>query len=114
MQNTAPLQLIFIASIVDTDHAVLKTEHFFSPHTRAHKQEPSEPQDPPQSIYLEGALPHESQILVADSETVTEGVYGEELNGNADEPAVINIHSTAIWKWKKKTLILRFSFFSIR
>lgn len=26
--------------------------------------------------------------MVADSETVTEGVYNEELNGNADEPAV--------------------------
>lgn len=51
-------------------------------------QEPSEPEEPPQSIYLEGALPHESQILVADSETVTEGVYNEELNGSADEPAV--------------------------
>lgn len=58
-------------------------------------QEPSEPEEPPQSIYLEGALPHESQILVADSETVTEGVYDEELNGNADEPAVVFDHSVA-------------------
>lgn len=51
-------------------------------------QEPTEPEEPPQSIYLEGALPHESQILVADAETVSEGVYNEELNGNAEEPAV--------------------------
>lgn len=48
----------------------------------------SEPETEPQSIFLEGALPHESQILVADSKTTPEGVYNEEINGNSDEPAV--------------------------
>lgn len=48
----------------------------------------SEPETEPQSIFLEGALPHESQILVADSQTTPEGVYNEEVNGNSDEPAV--------------------------
>lgn len=42
----------------------------------------------PQSIYLEGALAHESQILVADSQTKREEVYDAELNGSAEEPAV--------------------------
>jgi len=46
----------------------------------------SEPEPEPQSIYLEGALPHESQILVADSQTTPESVEPTE---NADEPAVI-------------------------
>ncbi|XP_055310486.1 uncharacterized protein LOC129573666 isoform X2 [Sitodiplosis mosellana] len=49
----------------------------------------SEPESEPQSIFLEGALPHESQILVSDSQTTPEGVYNEEVNGNSDEPAVI-------------------------
>ncbi|XP_022221604.1 uncharacterized protein LOC111073549 isoform X10 [Drosophila obscura] len=43
----------------------------------------------PQSIYLEGALAHDSQILVADAETKCEEVYDAELNGSAEEPAVI-------------------------
>ncbi|KAL9912619.1 RIC3 acetylcholine receptor chaperone isoform 10-T19 [Glossina fuscipes fuscipes] len=43
----------------------------------------------PQSIYLEGILAHESQILVADSEIKQEKVYDAELNGSADEPAVV-------------------------
>ncbi|XP_041632931.1 uncharacterized protein RIC-3 isoform X4 [Drosophila kikkawai] len=43
----------------------------------------------PQSIYLEGALAHESQILVADSQIKREEVYDAELNGSAEEPAVI-------------------------
>lgn len=43
----------------------------------------------PESIYLEGSLPPKSQILVADSETHTEEVTDEELNGSPDEPAVI-------------------------
>lgn len=49
----------------------------------------SEPEPEPQSIFLEGALPHESQILVSDSHTTPEGVYDDDdVNGNADEPAV--------------------------
>ncbi|KAL5288141.1 hypothetical protein ACFFRR_008786 [Megaselia abdita] len=43
----------------------------------------------PESIYLEGSLPPKSQILVADSETHTEEVTDQELNGSAEEPAVI-------------------------
>ncbi|XP_017960817.1 uncharacterized protein LOC108654196 isoform X9 [Drosophila navojoa] len=43
----------------------------------------------PQSIYLEGALGHDSQILVADSQTKREEVYDSELNGSSEEPAVI-------------------------
>ncbi|XP_033233779.1 uncharacterized protein RIC-3 isoform X8 [Drosophila pseudoobscura] len=43
----------------------------------------------PQSIYLEGALAHDSQILVADAQTKREEVYDTELNGSAEEPAVI-------------------------
>ncbi|KAH8372759.1 hypothetical protein KR009_004525 [Drosophila setifemur] len=43
----------------------------------------------PQSIYLEGALAHESQILVADSQIKREEVYDSELNGSEEEPAVI-------------------------
>lgn len=56
----------------------------------SHKQSSneSEPKTEPQSIFLEGALPHESQILVSDSQTTPEGVYDEETNGNSDEPAV--------------------------
>ncbi|XP_037915363.1 uncharacterized protein LOC119654204 isoform X2 [Hermetia illucens] len=42
-----------------------------------------------ESIFLEGALPRESQILVADSETRTENVVDEHLNGSPDEPAVV-------------------------
>lgn len=48
----------------------------------------SETEPETQSIYLEGALPHESQILVSDSQTTPEGVYDEEINGNPEEPAV--------------------------
>lgn len=48
----------------------------------------SDPEEEPQSIFLEGALPHESQILVSDSQTTPEGVYSEEANENPDEPAV--------------------------
>lgn len=51
----------------------------------------SDPESEPQSIFLEGALPHESQILVSDSKTTPEGVYNEEINGNADEPAVSSL-----------------------
>ncbi|XP_055310493.1 uncharacterized protein LOC129573666 isoform X5 [Sitodiplosis mosellana] len=54
-----------------------------------HSSTESEPESEPQSIFLEGALPHESQILVSDSQTTPEGVYNEEVNGNSDEPAVI-------------------------
>ncbi|KAH8358220.1 hypothetical protein KR084_008376 [Drosophila pseudotakahashii] len=43
----------------------------------------------PQSIYLEGALAHESQILVTDSQIKREEVYDSELNGSAEEPAII-------------------------
>ncbi|KAH8355183.1 hypothetical protein KR093_007853 [Drosophila rubida] len=43
----------------------------------------------PQSIYLEGALAHDSQILVADSQTKREEVYDSELNGSTEEPAVV-------------------------
>ncbi|XP_023036847.1 uncharacterized protein LOC6652288 isoform X12 [Drosophila willistoni] len=43
----------------------------------------------PQSIYLEGALAHEGQILVADSQIKREEVYDAELNGSSEEPAVI-------------------------
>lgn len=42
----------------------------------------------PQSIFLEGSLPHDSQILVADSETKTETVFDDDLDDNKDEPAV--------------------------
>ncbi|XP_065719351.2 resistance to inhibitors of cholinesterase protein 3 isoform X7 [Drosophila suzukii] len=42
----------------------------------------------PQAIYLEGALGHDSQILVADSQ-IKEEVYDSELNGSAEEPAII-------------------------
>lgn len=57
-------------------------------------QEDSEqPIEPPQSIYLEGSLPHDSQILVSDAETKPDGVYNQEANGSSDEPAVcIRIH----------------------
>lgn len=48
----------------------------------------SEPEPEPKSIYLEGTLPHESQILVSDSKTIPEGVYEEEVHGSSDEPAV--------------------------
>ncbi|XP_065369372.1 resistance to inhibitors of cholinesterase protein 3 isoform X2 [Calliphora vicina] len=43
----------------------------------------------PQEIYLEGSLAHDSQILVAESETKQEKVYDAELNGSPEEPAVI-------------------------
>uniref|UniRef100_U5EU34 Putative receptor associated protein ric-3 n=1 Tax=Corethrella appendiculata TaxID=1370023 RepID=U5EU34_9DIPT len=45
----------------------------------------------PQSIYLEGALPHESQILVSDSETTTECFVDDDDDwlGSENDPAVI-------------------------
>lgn len=52
----------------------------------------------PQSIYLEGALAHESQILVADSQIKREEVYDSELNGSAEEPAVWICHSTKLYQ----------------
>ncbi|XP_067631655.1 resistance to inhibitors of cholinesterase protein 3 isoform X3 [Eurosta solidaginis] len=55
-----------------------------------HEHSNDEEQMPePQSIYLEGALSHESKILVADSEVKTEEVYDQELNGSPEEPAVV-------------------------
>lgn len=42
----------------------------------------------PQSIFLEGSLSHDSQILVADSETHTEQFVDDEYDGTEDEPAV--------------------------
>lgn len=42
----------------------------------------------PQSIFLEGSLSHESQILVADSETRTEEIIDDDFDGTEDEPAV--------------------------
>lgn len=50
----------------------------------------------PQSIYLEGALAHDSQILVADSQIKREEVYDSELNGSAEEPAVRTYHTFII------------------
>uniref|UniRef100_A0A1A9V281 Resistance to inhibitors of cholinesterase protein 3 N-terminal domain-containing protein n=1 Tax=Glossina austeni TaxID=7395 RepID=A0A1A9V281_GLOAU len=48
---------------------------------------------PPTPVLLvhheHGILAHESQILVADSEIKQEKVYDAELNGSADEPAVV-------------------------
>lgn len=58
-----------------------------------------EPESEPQSIFLEGALPHESQILVSDSQTTPEGVYNEEVNGNSDEPAVRQFIYCNLKKW---------------
>ncbi|XP_053967170.1 uncharacterized protein LOC128868744 isoform X3 [Anastrepha ludens] len=55
----------------------------------ASKDDDEDQMPEPQSIYLEGALAHESQILVADSETKTEEVYDTELNGSLEEPAVV-------------------------
>lgn len=46
------------------------------------------PDAEPQSIFLEGSLPHDSQILVADSETKTETVFDDELDDSKEEPAV--------------------------
>ncbi|GLV40533.1 RIC3 acetylcholine receptor chaperone [Carabus blaptoides fortunei] len=46
---------------------------------------PVEPVPPPQSIYLEGALPAQSQLLVSESATETEAA---DLNNSAD-PAVV-------------------------
>ncbi|XP_017491803.1 PREDICTED: uncharacterized protein LOC108379855 isoform X12 [Rhagoletis zephyria] len=64
------------------------TPVFFSHHE--HSKDNDEDQMPePQSIYLEGALAHESQILVTDSETKAEEVYDKELNGSLEEPAVV-------------------------
>ncbi|XP_049308190.1 uncharacterized protein LOC105230636 isoform X5 [Bactrocera dorsalis] len=64
------------------------TPVFFSHHE--HSNDNNESQAPePQSIYLEGALAHESQILVTDSEIKTEEVYDKELNGSPEEPAVV-------------------------
>lgn len=44
---------------------------------------PAEPVPPPQSIYLEGALPAQSQLLVSESQTETET---EVVN---EDPAVV-------------------------
>ncbi|XP_036331080.1 uncharacterized protein LOC118742817 isoform X2 [Rhagoletis pomonella] len=64
------------------------TPVFFSHHE--HSKDNDEDEMPePQSIYLEGALAHESQILVTDSETKAEEVYDKELNGSLEEPAVV-------------------------
>ncbi|XP_055916492.1 resistance to inhibitors of cholinesterase protein 3 isoform X5 [Eupeodes corollae] len=54
-----------------------------------HSSEKLEDHPEPQSIYLEGSLGHDSQILVADSETRTEEVFDKELNGSPEEPAVV-------------------------
>nr|XP_013118989.1 unnamed protein product [Stomoxys calcitrans] len=43
----------------------------------------------PQSIYLEGTLAHDSQILVADAETKQEEVQDDELDGSCEEPAIV-------------------------
>ncbi|XP_058981691.1 resistance to inhibitors of cholinesterase protein 3 isoform X5 [Musca domestica] len=58
-----------------------------SHHHEHSKSEDDKPE--PQSIYLEGSLAHDSQILVSDSEIKQEEVYDAELNGSAEEPAVI-------------------------
>lgn len=50
----------------------------------------------PQSIFLEGSLSHESQILVADSETRTEEIIDDDFDGTEDEPAVRN-YSTCFY-----------------
>nr|XP_036223629.1 uncharacterized protein LOC106627225 isoform X14 [Bactrocera oleae] len=64
------------------------TPVFFLHHE--HSSDNNDTQEPePQSIYLEGALAHESQILVTDSEIKTEEVYDKELNGSPEEPAVV-------------------------
>ncbi|XP_069964852.1 uncharacterized protein RIC-3 isoform X7 [Bactrocera oleae] len=64
------------------------TPVFFLHHE--HSSDNNDTQEPePQSIYLEGALAHESQILVTDSEIKTEEVYDKELNGSLEEPAVV-------------------------
>lgn len=53
--------------------------------------------EPPQSIFLEGSLPHDSQILVADSETKTEKVFDDDLDDSKEEPAVSEIY---FYLWK--------------
>uniref|UniRef100_T1PNC3 Dictyostelium (Slime Mold) REP protein n=1 Tax=Musca domestica TaxID=7370 RepID=T1PNC3_MUSDO len=58
-----------------------------SHHHEHSKSEDDKPE--PQSIYLEGSLAHDSQILVFDSEIKQEEVYDAELNGSDEEPAVI-------------------------
>ncbi|XP_061388988.1 uncharacterized protein LOC133324118 [Musca vetustissima] len=58
-----------------------------SHHHEHSKSEDDKPE--PQSIYLEGSLAHDSQILVSDSEIKQEEVYDAELNGSEEEPAVI-------------------------
>lgn len=69
-----------------------------SPVQNSTESEP-ESESEPQSIFLEGALPHESQILVSDSQTTPEGVYDEEINGSSDEPAVRPIYLFHLLKW---------------
>ncbi|XP_050326446.1 uncharacterized protein LOC126756962 isoform X7 [Bactrocera neohumeralis] len=64
------------------------TPVFFSHHEHSNGNNESQAPEP-QSIYLEGALAHESQILVTDSEIKTEEVYDKELNGSPEEPAVV-------------------------
>ncbi|KAF2881165.1 hypothetical protein ILUMI_24990 [Ignelater luminosus] len=46
---------------------------------------PPEPVEPPQEIYLEGALPAQSQLLVADSTTETE----TSVDSSSADPAVV-------------------------
>ncbi|XP_075165634.1 RIC3 acetylcholine receptor chaperone isoform X2 [Haematobia irritans] len=58
------------------------------PHHHEHSKHDDEMPEP-QSIYLEGALAHDSQILVADAETKQEEVNDAELNGSAEEPAIV-------------------------
>ncbi|XP_034476981.1 resistance to inhibitors of cholinesterase protein 3 isoform X6 [Drosophila innubila] len=63
------------------------TPVYRAPSEHSRKLEDNLPE--PQSIYLEGALAHDSQILVTDSQTKREEVYDSELNGSSEEPAVI-------------------------
>ncbi|KAM7342493.1 RIC3 acetylcholine receptor chaperone isoform 3-T4 [Cochliomyia hominivorax] len=58
-------------------------------HHEHSKHEDEDKMPEPQEIYLEGSLAHDSQILVAESETKQEKVYDAELNGSPEEPAVI-------------------------
>ncbi|XP_055381737.1 putative uncharacterized protein DDB_G0289963 isoform X2 [Condylostylus longicornis] len=46
-------------------------------------------QEEPKSIYLEGALPHESQILVTDAEIKTERASDLDWDEDDNEPAVV-------------------------
>jgi len=81
VKKTNPLLRIYVQALlkVMTDIISLIFYQFQS------KLEENLPE--PQAIYLEGALGHDSQILVADSQ-IKEEVYDSELNGSAEEPAV--------------------------